>query len=119
MRHCRFRETLTKYELKSKHTIYAIILDATGKTTHIQHITARTHTHARHSAQTARARAANCVFGAGVGVNTLDSTSIHLLEDLVQEYKAKKIRFLWANVKGSVRDTMNASGTLLTPSLAL
>lgn len=68
-----FRETLTKYELKSKHTIYAIILDATG-------------------------------------VNTLDSTSIHLLEDLVQEYKAKKIRFLWANVKGSVRDTMNASG---------
>ncbi|ELR21794.1 inorganic anion transporter, sulfate permease (SulP) subfamily protein [Acanthamoeba castellanii str. Neff] len=68
-----FRETLTKYELKSKHTIYAIILDATG-------------------------------------VNTLDSTSIHLLEDLVQEYKTKQIRFLWANVKGSVRDTMNASG---------
>jgi hypothetical protein len=42
--HCRFRETLTKYELKSKHTIYAIILDATGKTTHTQHITARTRT---------------------------------------------------------------------------
>jgi hypothetical protein len=47
----RFRETLTKYELKSKHTIYAIILDATGKTTRA-HITAR-------ARATAHARAAN------------------------------------------------------------
>lgn len=97
----RFRETLTKYELKSKHTIYAIILDATGKTTRTHH---RTRTRDR-------TRTGGLLVFMGVGVNTLDSTSIHLLEDLVQEYKTKQIRFLWANVKGSVRDTMNASGT--------
>jgi hypothetical protein len=49
------------------------------------------------------------------GVNTLDSTSIHLLQEVAQEYKTKHIRFLWANVKGSVRDTMNASGISLPP----
>ncbi len=35
---------------------------------------------------------------------------MHIVEDIVQSLRAKQIRFLWANVKGSVRDTMEVSG---------
>ncbi len=35
---------------------------------------------------------------------------MHIVEDIVQSLRAKQIRFLWANVKGSVRDTMEISG---------
>ncbi len=92
----RFRRTLIKYQLESKHEIYAIILDATGN-----------------SPDSLAKRNMPLLYPfTCAGINSLDSTSIHLLEDLVQEYQAKRIRFLWANVKGSVRATMKASGNV-------
>jgi len=38
-----------------------------------------------------------------------------MLKDVVKEYKDKHIRFLLANVKGSVRDTMKNSGSVSPP----
>lgn len=44
------------------------------------------------------------------GINSLDSTAVHTLHDIIDTLKNKNIKFLWANVKGSVRDTMKTSG---------
>ena len=40
------------------------------------------------------------------GINGMDSTAIHALQDLVADYHKRDIRFLMTNVKGPVRDVM-------------
>jgi len=44
------------------------------------------------------------------GINSLDSSAIHTLDDVIAEYQAKKIRFIMANVKGEVRDSLHKAG---------
>ena len=41
------------------------------------------------------------------GINTIDSTGVHLIQDLIREYKERNIHFIMAQVKGPVRDLMN------------
>jgi len=40
------------------------------------------------------------------GVNNMDSTAIHALEDLVKEYRSQGLKVLFTDVKGPVRDAM-------------
>jgi SulP family sulfate permease len=44
------------------------------------------------------------------GINTLDSTSIHTLDEIIASYLDRQIPLLWAEVKGPVRDLMDRSG---------
>lgn len=43
------------------------------------------------------------------GINGMDSTAIHAIEDLVADYNQRNIRFLMTNVKGPVRDILRRS----------
>lgn len=40
------------------------------------------------------------------GVNSIDAVAIHSLEDMIEAYQSTDIRFLFANVKGPVRDLL-------------
>jgi len=50
------------------------------------------------------------VFPLTLGISGLDSTSMHMLQELLLEYRAKKIHFLYACIKGNVRGLMKTSG---------
>jgi len=45
-------------------------------------------------------------------VNSLDSTALETLSDIVREFAENKVELLFANVKGPVRDVMRKSGLL-------
>jgi SulP family sulfate permease len=42
----------------------------------------------------------------GRGINGLDSTAIHALKDMVEDYKSRGITFMMTHVKGPVRDSL-------------
>jgi len=44
------------------------------------------------------------------GVNNMDSSAIHALDDLVKDYRAQGLEVLFTDVKGPVRDTMEIAG---------
>lgn len=44
------------------------------------------------------------------GINTIDSTAIHALNEILVSYQERHIPILWAEVKGPVRDLMDRSG---------
>lgn len=46
------------------------------------------------------------------GINQLDSSAEKALSDILEDYRARGIRLLFANVKGPVRDVMVRSGLL-------
>lgn len=44
------------------------------------------------------------------GINEVDSSALHALKELIDEYKSRDIQVIFANVKGPVRDMFNKSG---------
>lgn len=44
------------------------------------------------------------------GVNTVDAVAIHSLEEMMESYRSAGIEFLFANVKGPVRDLLQKAG---------
>ncbi len=49
---------------------------------------------------------------AGNAINSLDSSAVHVLRDMVEDYKNRKITFVFTGVKGPVRDTLHRSGLM-------
>lgn len=48
----------------------------------------------------------------GTAINSLDSSAVHTLEDIVEDYKARNIAFMVTGVKGPVRDIMCRCGLM-------
>lgn len=48
----------------------------------------------------------------GTAINSLDSSAVHALEDIVEDYKARNIEFMVTGVKGPVRDIMCRCGLM-------
>lgn len=48
----------------------------------------------------------------GTAINSLDSSAVHTLEDIVEDYKARNIAFMVTGVTGPVRDIMCRCGLM-------
>jgi SulP family sulfate permease len=46
------------------------------------------------------------------GINTMDSTAIHVIQEVLLSYSKRSILVLWAQVKGPVRDILDRSGLI-------
>jgi SulP family sulfate permease len=44
------------------------------------------------------------------GINDVDSSALHALEEVIEEYHSRDIQVIFANVKGPVRDIFKRSG---------